>query len=159
MEHRSLTGDSLHEPKGIESASSGAVYVANGSGSGSWVSRFSGLFTANQLTVTGTIPDISATGSSFFAAVPAKSQLTKVTVVLSATIAGTNSIVTIYKNNIAQTPTITVNTSGSGPGVATVATVSPAISLVEGDVLEFRSNGGSDNVVPASVVAKLTAVA
>jgi hypothetical protein len=159
MEHRSLTGDSLHEPKGIESASSGSVYVANGAGTGSWVDRFSGLFTANQLSVTGSIPDISTAGSSFFAAVPTKSQLTKVTVVLSGTIAGTNAVVTIRKNGVAQTPTITINTTGSGGGVSTVTTVSPPISLVEGDVLEFRSDGASDNSVVASVVAKLTAVA
>lgn len=34
--HASLTGADLHEPKGAASAASGTVYVANGSGSGSW---------------------------------------------------------------------------------------------------------------------------
>ncbi len=36
--HASLTGSNLHEPKGIENASTGQVYVANGSGTGSWTS-------------------------------------------------------------------------------------------------------------------------
>lgn len=34
--HSTLTGDNLHEPKGIENASSGDVYIADGSGSGAW---------------------------------------------------------------------------------------------------------------------------
>lgn len=34
--HASLTGSDLHEPKGIDSANSGEVYIADGSGSGDW---------------------------------------------------------------------------------------------------------------------------
>ena len=35
--HRNLTGADLHEPKGIETAAAGEVYVADGSGSGTWM--------------------------------------------------------------------------------------------------------------------------
>ena len=35
-EHSVLTGASLHEPKGVAAASASTVYLANGSGSGSW---------------------------------------------------------------------------------------------------------------------------
>jgi hypothetical protein len=35
-DHSTLTGAELHEPKGISLASSNEVYVANGTGSGSW---------------------------------------------------------------------------------------------------------------------------
>lgn len=34
--HRNLSGAQLHEPKGVENATSGQVYVANGAGSGTW---------------------------------------------------------------------------------------------------------------------------
>jgi|SRR3972149_3742396 len=34
--HKNITGVDLHEPKGVSTASSGQVYTANGSGSGSW---------------------------------------------------------------------------------------------------------------------------
>lgn len=34
--HASLTGDELHEPKGVDTATSGTVYVADGAGSGVW---------------------------------------------------------------------------------------------------------------------------
>lgn len=36
VQHASLTDPELHEPKGVASATSGQVYVANGSGSGTW---------------------------------------------------------------------------------------------------------------------------
>src|SRR5690242_4018524 len=36
MEHRDITGLNNHEPKGIENADSGEVYVADGAGSGVW---------------------------------------------------------------------------------------------------------------------------
>lgn len=34
--HKDLTGANLHEPKGVTGATSGQVYVADGSGSGTW---------------------------------------------------------------------------------------------------------------------------
>lgn len=36
VQHKDLTGAELHEPKGVDSASGGTVYVADGSGSGLW---------------------------------------------------------------------------------------------------------------------------
>lgn len=38
VSHATLTGADLHEPKGIGSAGSGTVYVANGAGTGVWTS-------------------------------------------------------------------------------------------------------------------------
>lgn len=36
VEHSTLTGSDLHEPKGVAAASANRVYVADGAGSGSW---------------------------------------------------------------------------------------------------------------------------
>lgn len=36
VNHSTLTDPYLHEPKGVASASSGEIYLANGAGSGSW---------------------------------------------------------------------------------------------------------------------------
>ncbi len=44
LEHSTLTGTDLHEPKGASSANSGDVYIANGAGSGTWTP------TDNQMT-------------------------------------------------------------------------------------------------------------
>jgi len=48
VEHSSLTGSALHEPKGVSTANSGETYVANGSGSGVWqpIHRHLGAATA-----------------------------------------------------------------------------------------------------------------
>ena len=48
VEHSSLTGNALHEPKGTSTANSGEAYVANGSGSGVWqpIHRHLGATTA-----------------------------------------------------------------------------------------------------------------
>jgi hypothetical protein len=47
VSHASLSGSQLHEPKGIETALSGQVYVSNGASSGSWsdigTSSFTGM--------------------------------------------------------------------------------------------------------------------
>ena len=36
-EHNTLTGASLHEPKGVATATAGQTYIADGAGSGAWV--------------------------------------------------------------------------------------------------------------------------
>ena len=53
VNHSTLTDPYLHEPKGVATASSGEVYIANGSGSGNWkeLSRY----------VNGFVPFNSAT--------------------------------------------------------------------------------------------------
>lgn len=58
--HKDLTGAELHEPKGVESALSGTVYVANGVGSGSWDNLGGNRVTLTTLTSEGgnlTIPN------------------------------------------------------------------------------------------------------
>jgi len=52
VEHSSLTGSALHEPKGVATASSGEAYVANGSGSGVWqpIHRHLGVATSFSAT-------------------------------------------------------------------------------------------------------------
>jgi microcystin-dependent protein len=54
--HKDMSGADLHEPKGIGEASSGQVYQADGSGSGSWVSL------ANQRLV-GEVVDYAGTAA------------------------------------------------------------------------------------------------
>lgn len=44
-EHNTLTGASLHEPKGAESALINTTYVSDGAGSGSWTTLAFANFT------------------------------------------------------------------------------------------------------------------
>ena len=39
VQHKNLTGSDLHEPKGVAAANAGEVYVADGAGSGAWVTK------------------------------------------------------------------------------------------------------------------------
>lgn len=39
ISHKNITDADLHEPKGVAGASAGQVYVANGSGSGTWTAQ------------------------------------------------------------------------------------------------------------------------
>jgi len=43
IQHNVITDPDIHEPKGVAAASSGQVYVANGSGSGTWKDKDKGL--------------------------------------------------------------------------------------------------------------------
>lgn len=66
--HASLTGAELHEPKGVASATSGHVYVANGSGSGTWKAlTFSEMPSGSQL---GQAYQQSTTETSITAQIP-----------------------------------------------------------------------------------------
>lgn len=157
-EHRLLTGASLHEPKGVENATQGQVYVADGNGSGSWVDRFSGINNLNTVILSGKVDDVSTPNSSFFVVAPLKANIVKVYATLSDTISTSASTMTLYKNNVAQTPTITIPTSGSGPGATTTTEITPNIPVVEGDVLEFRSNGASETAASLFVSIRLIAL-
>lgn len=46
IQHSLLTSTDLHEPKGISTASSGEVYVADGTGSGSWTNLNQASYTS-----------------------------------------------------------------------------------------------------------------
>jgi len=66
IQHSALTEPNLHEPKGVSTASSGKVYVANGSGSGAW-----------QLIAGHAYGDLYITGSSTSQTLAAASALAK----------------------------------------------------------------------------------
>lgn len=84
--HSTLTGSDLHEPKGVAAATSGQVYISNGSGSGTWTDTGATIgssnFTTGDLKPTwktaadsgwimcddGTIGDISSGGTTLAAA-------------------------------------------------------------------------------------------
>ena len=61
VEHSTLTGSDLHEPKGVASASTGQVYIANGSGSGAWTAHH------NRCVLTVELANISAASSCYVA--------------------------------------------------------------------------------------------
>ena len=64
--HADLTGDQLHEPKGIETATDGDVYVADGLGSGAWENPSATFYNKNKYAITQRFDDLAAAGSIYF---------------------------------------------------------------------------------------------
>lgn len=63
VEHSTLTGSSLHEPKGVENATANYVYAADGAGSGTW-SDMNTLVTATNFTTGDLKATIKTTADS-----------------------------------------------------------------------------------------------
>jgi hypothetical protein len=61
IQHNTITDPEIHEPKGVAAASSGTVYKADGTGSGSWSYPLTGLNTASSGQVF--VSDGSASGT------------------------------------------------------------------------------------------------
>lgn len=73
VDHASLTGAALHEPKGVENATAGDVYVADGVGSGAWdILDYTSLPTG---TVIGFAYTQSQTGADYTSAIPSDSTI------------------------------------------------------------------------------------
>lgn len=132
-EHSTLTGSSLHEPKGVATASAGTVYVANGSSSGAW--------TAREYTVHAVIADIS-TAETVYIPVPYAGTVSRVTTVLEGAITVADATIT-PATSAGNMETITVAFSGSAAG--DVDSVDPAsnVTVTDNDYVSITTDGGS----------------
>lgn len=115
VQHNALTGAELHEPKGIAAAASGAVYVANGAGSGSWVqpvvdaddgsagevpvANGAGdvVWSPRFYTIEGRINDISS-ASTVYCPIPYAGNIVKIVGVLHGAISTADATVTLKDN-------------------------------------------------------------
>lgn len=156
--HKDLTGVDLHEPKGVATATSGQVYIANGLGSGSWTSKNGDILNANVHQMQGTITDVGTAASSCFFYIHQKSTLTKIAAVTHAALTGANAILSIYINGVLFADTLTVPFSGSSTGGSASANIVTSNTLTAGTVVEVRSDGGPSNVVPVTVALLLSNV-
>ena len=108
-EHSIITDPNIHEPKGVASASSGEVYVADGLGSGAWSSVFNlpHACIRTEESDAETIASIGTTPQTFpfFTAGPNK--------VLSQDLAS-NSITTVTAGDFFVSFRVTFSTQASG---------------------------------------------
>ncbi len=157
--HKDLTGAELHEPKGASTAAAGSVYVANGSGSGAWTDRYSGVFGVNTYTLTGKINDVSAPADHYRFFVPIRSELVSLSAVLDGAITTANSTLSIYINGVLYTDTLTIPFAGSTVNSAFNMLATTANTLDVGAVIEVRTDGASDTVMPLFIQLGLKAKA
>lgn len=157
VEHSTLTGADLHEPKGVAAASANEVYHADGLGSGSWSDPLDRVKNLNSVEKDGVIADVSTAGSNVFFYINRACTLTKLSTVLYGTLTVADAILSIYKNNVLQAQTLTIPFTGSGIAVTNVLNLSPSYTFVDGDVIEIRSDGGSTGAIALAVSLLFTA--
>mgnify|MGYP001808738888 CR=1 FL=1 len=164
VQHASLTGSDIHEPKGANSASSNTVYVANGSGSGTWQQVASGQINTasiknlNQITLNLQLDDL-ATAQSWWVVCPLAGVITKIYTVLHKAIATADVVLTpqIAGTNITN-GAITIATSSSAAGDVDVATPTGARTVTAGQAIEIAGNGGTDTSTAVATVTILVDV-
>tara|TARA_R110000782_G_scaffold237836_1_gene324304 strand:- start:589 stop:1059 length:471 start_codon:yes stop_codon:yes gene_type:complete len=140
VNHSSLTDPLIHEPKGVASASAGKVYVADGSGSGTWTSKE----TLVGETLTGYIDNISAS-STVYVPIPFAGTISKVVTVLEAAISSANATLTVKNAAAASMGTITVAQSGSAAGDVDTLAPSSNNTVAADSFITIASDGGSTN--------------
>jgi hypothetical protein len=150
VEHSTLTGSDLHEPKGAAAANSGEIYVANGSGGGAWTAH-------NNKVVLNTRIDNISSASSAWVVTPVAGTIAKVYSVISGAITSgdatlTSKIATVSVTNGA----ITVANSGSAAGTVDSATPSGANTVTLGQAIEIATDGGSTNSISAVITFVIT---
>jgi hypothetical protein len=140
VNHSSLTDPLIHEPKGVASASVGKVYVANGSGSGTWTAKE----TLVGETLTGYIDNISA-ASTVYLPIPFAGTISKVVTVLEAAISSANATLTVKDAAAASMGTITVTQSGSAAGDVDTLSPSSNNTVTADSFITIASDGASTN--------------
>ena len=143
VNHSALSDPYLHEPKGAATASSGDVYLANGSGSRRWTSR--------QSMITAHFADISS-ASDLYVPMPYAGTVTKIQSVLSGSISGSDTTFTVTNSSAASMGVLTVTQSGSAAGDVDTLAPSSNNTVTAGDYIKIACNGGATSHVECVIV-------
>ena len=131
--HSSLTGADLHEPKGVETANSEDVYVADGSGSGAWKGQ--------SLLLDLKLTDISGSFDRYVP-IPVACKVLHITTAISDAVSGSDLVLTVKNAAGSSMGTITVTQSGSAAGDIDTLTPSSNNTFAANTALEIEGNGG-----------------
>ena len=159
--HSALTGSNLHEPKGVAAASAGYVYVANGSGSGTWKKvttsevNTASIFNLNKSYLTCDFVDVS-TAEDIYLVIPYAGTLVKVWTVLQGVITGADSVITVRDNGGNSAGTITVAYTGSAAGDVDSLTPESNNTFTAGQKLKLSNDGGSTGAARLFVTLEFT---
>lgn len=140
VNHSSLTDPYIHEPKGAASAAAGRVYVANGSGSGTWTAKE----TLVSETLTGYIEDVSSV-ETVHVPIPHAGTITKVITVLEGAIGSADATVTVKNGSAVSMGTLTISHTGSASGDIDVLNPTSNNVISAHTFLTVSSDGASTN--------------
>lgn len=174
IQHVSITDPQIHEPKGASTASSGTVYIANGTGSGAWqvvpvaslnwaaiqaeinADLLSGdIDVMGDLYLTAVINDISTAGSVIIPVIDSCT-IVGASVVLGGAITVADALVS-FKNSagagMGTAVTVPFTASAKGNQFAFTATGNNVITGPSW--IEVETNGGSTDAQPLYITIKL----
>lgn len=145
--HKDLTGANIHEPKGVDAASASTVYLANGSGSGTWSKLpLAALDTtsiqgANRFSISLKISDLANASVAVF---PLADNCTLIGAMscITAAISGGDSVLTFSREGAATIGTITIAAAGSGEGILDVLSTPANNVFTAPSWLKISSDGG-----------------
>ena len=138
IEHDSIPAGEIHEPKGVTTATSGSVYVANG-GSGDWTP----LNNLNLIAINVHHDEVDSATSKYVVA-PVAGNIQKIYGVLDGGFTGGDTTLTAKIGGVSVTNgAMTFATSGSAAGDVQTATPSAANTVTAGQAIEFSSDGAS----------------
>jgi hypothetical protein len=145
--HKDLTGVDLHEPKGVATATSGQVYVADGAGSGAWTTK-----PGAKVAICRVILDVSTAGDVYLPA-PCAGSISFISAILEAAISGADANVTFKINGVSiDTSALVIAQSGSAAGDEFDSTPTGHNTVVAGDVIKITTDGASTGTAVLSVV-------
>lgn len=167
-QHSTITGADNHEPKGVESATSGTVYVADGSGSGSWSQQtaaktpvadtnnvFAGtnvetvlyeLYQTQNL-IEGAFTDVASV-ETLLLPIPFSCQILSIKMILAGAITTANSVVTVTRSDGAAMGSQTIAFAGSAEGTSFTFVPSGNQNFTGGthNYIKLVSDGGASGV-------------
>lgn len=140
--HSTITGADNHEPKGVESATAGQFYAANGSGSGTWRSPAAQEVTVvdpNNVLAATNVEDAlyevyqtetliegqfasAASAETILMSIPFSAQVVSITFILAGAITVANPLITVTRSDGAAMGSQTITFSGSAEGTTFVFT-------------------------------------
>jgi len=145
--HEALTGTDLHEPKGAAAATADQVYVANGSGSGTWEKitadsiDTSTINNLNKVVLNVSIDDLS-TAESHFVVSPLAGDISSIYSVLDSAIATADTTLDFEIGGTQVTSALlTIAYSGSAAGDVDSSTPSAANTVTAGQAIEVICGG------------------
>ena len=150
VNHSTLTDPYLHEPKGVSTASSGQVYMANGSGSGTWTPKENLV----ELSLEGYIENISA-ANTVYVPVPFAGTVMKVVTVLEGAIGSSDATITVSNAAAASMGTITVTHTSSAAGDVDTLVPSTNNTVAADSFITIATDGASVNAASLRFVVVL----
>ena len=143
VNHSTITDPYLHEPKGVAAASSGDVYVADGSGSGTWEDHRRSVITVH-------FDDLSSS-EDIYVPIPFAGTVSRITTVLEGAISGGDVTVTVKDSSANSMGTITIAHSGSAAGDVDSLDPSSNNTVTDNDYVLVQGDGGANSHVDCLV--------